>query len=105
MGKSIFLPTQHYDIPYLLFKKIFVVILVVDLNVIRNQQWNVERAAIFHTFIFQSIRLVSAAKNIHERITSRLNFWNTGAYSNLVQDSYGAATDYLGKECGIQNQD
>ena len=76
-----------------------------NINRIWNRKWNTEREIVFQTVILQLIRLVSGAKNICDRITSRLELWNKGAYNELVQDPYGTAKAYLGKTRGTQTQE
>ena len=51
----------------------------------------------FQTFIFQRVCLVSGARSVHERILSRIDLLNKGAYEELVQYCYGAAESLLGE--------
>ena len=59
-----------------------------ELDVILNGHWNVERVIVFQTVILQCVCLVRDARNICERITSCLDLCNEGAYDELLQDSY-----------------
>ena len=59
----------------------------------------------FSDGILQRVCLVSGAKNICDRITSRLDLWNKGTCKKLVQDSYSAVTDYLGEAHRTQTQE
>ena len=54
-------------------RKRFVKNVAVDLDEIRNWNWNAERMIVFHTVIFQYIRLVSGARNICDQINSHTN--------------------------------
>ena len=45
--KLICMPTQRYDVPSVWIREIFVGIISVDLNRIRNRHWNTERAIFF----------------------------------------------------------
>ena len=105
MGKDDFFTTQIYDVPFGQVGKRSVATLSVDPRGTPNQQWNVKRAIVFHAVILQRVLLISGAKNIHDWITSRLDLWNKGVYDEFVQDSYGAASAYLGKSFGKQTQE
>ena len=64
-----------------------------------------QRGRLFFGRLFCSVSLVSVAKDLHDRITSRLNLWNKDAYGELVQDSYRVVAAYFGKACGTQTQE
>ena len=53
----------------------------------------------------QRIYLVSEVRNICDRITSRLNLWNRGAYDKLVQYYYSTAEAFLGDNWGTKTQE
>ena len=53
----------------------------------------------------QRFRLVYGARNIFDRINSRLNLWNKGAYNELVQDYYSVVEACLGDKCETQIQE
>ena len=82
--------TQHYDVPYGRVSNRFVATLSVELDVIWNQRYNAERMIFFQTVVLKPVRLVSVLRNICDRISSRFDLWNRGAYQKLVQDSYRA---------------
>ena len=84
MKKYISPPTQRYDIPYGQIRKWFITTISVEIDEIRNQQWNVKRAIIFKRIILQRVRLVSGARNIRDRNIPCLDLWNKGAYEDLV---------------------
>ena len=58
----------------------------------------------FFRKLFCSAYSWSQAKNICDRITSRIELWNKGAYDELIQDSYGETVASLGKSRRTQNQ-
>ena len=84
------MPTQRYDVPSVWIRNQCVGILLVGLNIIRNRHWNAERVIVFQTIIFHGFSQVYGSRNICDRIDSRLDLWNKGAYDELVQDSYRA---------------
>ena len=71
--------------------------LVAELGSLRGQKWNIKRVIIFQSVILQCVQLVTGAKNIWAWMNVELNSWNSGAFDELVCDSYAVATSYLGK--------
>ena len=76
-----------------------------ELDRIRNRQWNAERVVVFNTVILKRASGVSGERSICERIDSRLDLWNKGAYNESVQDSHRATEEALENKRGAQTQE
>ena len=72
MKKLVIITTKSYDVPYGRIGNIFVGIISVDLDVIRNHQCNTERVIVIQTVILQRVSGVYGARNIRDRIDLRL---------------------------------
>ena len=105
MEKSIFLPTQRYEVPSVQMGKRFVDNLAVDLDIIRNRHWNTERVIVFQSVILYPDCLVSSTRNICDQITSCFYLWNKVVYDKLVQYYYGVVEAFLGHKRGTQTQE
>ena len=99
------MPTQRYDISSSYFGEMFVLTLAAELNGIRGNKCNVQKATVFHTVILQHVLLVSGAKNIRVLINNRLDLWNSRSFKELVNDFYSVSTMYLVRAHGTQNQE
>ena len=101
---SFFQPNAN-DVPSGQFGKKFISILSVELDGIRARKWNAKWVIIFQSVILQCVRLFTGAKNIRAIIEFRLNSWNHGAFEKLINDTYTAATGYLGRARGTQSEE
>ena len=68
--KLICIPTQHYDVPSGRIGNPYVGIILVELDGIRDRQWNTGRVIVFKTFILQGVSGVSRSRNRRDRIDS-----------------------------------
>ena len=57
---------------------------------------------IFQTYILQRVRLGTGVKNICAQINTQLDFWISGTFNELINDSYVAAKESLDISCGNQ---
>ena len=55
---------------------------------------------VFQTVVFQCISQLSILTNICDQIDSRIDLWNKGAYSELVQASQRELEEALGNKRG-----
>ena len=70
------MPIKRYEVLSARIGNLFVGIILVELDGIRNHQWNAEMVIIFQTVIFQCVSGVSGPKNIRDQIDSRLDLCN-----------------------------
>ena len=97
MGKFVWFPTQLYEVLSGRVGKRFLSTLNAELGGIRGRKWNAEQVIIFQTVILQRIRLIIGANNIRAQINTWLDLWNSGTFKERINDSYAAATVYLGR--------
>ena len=97
------MPTQCYNSPSRKVRKRFSTTLLVELNGVRAQKWNYERAIIFQSVILQRAQAVNNAKHIRLCIQFIIYWWNCGEFEKLLKETFNAATWFLGKSCGIQS--
>ena len=71
----------------------------------RAWKWNYKQVIVFQSVILQCIRLVTYAKNIHAEIGFRLDFWNCGAFDELIRDTCTAAVGSLRRSRGNQRKE
>ena len=77
-------------------------ILAVDLYGIQYWKWNAEQLIIFQSVILQRVQLDTGAKNICAQIEFQLDFWNCGAFDELVKNTHTATTRYTGDLAGSE---
>ena len=65
-------------------------------------KWNTERVIIFQSIILQRAQGVNNSSKIRKRILFWLNWWNYGAFDELVKDTYICNMGYLGEARGSQ---
>ena len=97
--------TQCYNAPSGEVRKRFVVILYVELEGFRARKWNAEKVAVFQSVILQHAQGVNNSAQISKRILFWVNFWNRGAFDEIVKDTYNSAMGYLGKSHGNQTEE
>ena len=105
MEKKVIITTQFYDVPSGEIRNQFVGILLVELDIIWNRQWNAGMVIIFHLTVLQRVSGVSQSINIRDRIYSRLDLWKKGAYKELVQYYNGVDGEVLGNNRLTQTQE
>ena len=98
------MPNQRYNVLSEKTGRRFVATLSVELDGVQAWKWNSERVIIFQLVILQCSQGVNNAKDIRAHIIFQLNFWNCGAFEELVKDTFNAATG-LGKARGIQSEE
>ena len=94
-------PPWRYDSPSGKVGKHFVVALVEELSGVRDRLWNSERFIVFQTVILQPARHVTTSHTIRQRIKKRLEAWEAGCHSILVEETLRKCAQYLtatGKE-------
>ena len=77
----------------------------VDLNGIRALKCNSERVVIFHSVILQRTQGINRSKHICAHIFFWLDFYNCGAFGDLVKDTFNVAMGYLGKSHGMKTKE
>ena len=83
----------------------FVGTLSVEINGVRAWKWDYERVIVFHSDILQRSQGVNNSKHICAGILFKMDFWNNGAFDELVKDRFNVAMGYLGKSRGIQTKE
>ena len=73
----------------------FVNVLVKDLRGVLDRRWNLERFIFFQTVVLQRARHITLSQDIWRRIEKRLNTWEAGQFSILVEDTLRSSTQYL----------
>ena len=86
------MPTQRYDVLSKNVERIFVGTLSVELNSIGARKWNPDKVIIFLSVILQCTQGVNNPENICARILFQLDWWNCGAFDELVEGTFIAAT-------------
>ena len=85
------MPTQRYNAPSGKFGRIFVGTLSVKIDGVPYRKLNSERVIFFQSVILQRAQGINNAKHIRARIFFRIDFWNHGAFDELVK--YALKTD------------
>ena len=99
------LPTQWYDAPSSRFGRTFVTILAMELDGIQYRKWNSGQVIVFQSVILQRVQPITGTKNIRAWIKFQLDCCNYVEFDELVNDTYTAATGYLGRDRGIQSEE
>ena len=89
------MPPRRYDAPSGKVGRQYVNALALELRGIRDRRWNSERFIVFQTVTLQRARHVTASQDIRRRIEKRLNAWEAGRYTMLVEDTLRSSTQYL----------
>ena len=97
--------TQCYDVTPGKFRRIFVRTFSVDFESVQAQKWNSEMVIIFQSFGFKRSQGVNNYKHICAFILFQLNYWNHGAFDELVKDTFNMVTGYLSIACVIQTEE
>ena len=88
MGKLVCLPNQRYDAQSGKFGKIFVATISVEIDRIKAWKWNYEQVIVFQLVILQDAQAVNKSKHIRARIQFLLDLCNSGAFDELVKDTF-----------------
>ena len=81
------LSTTRYIVPKGAVGRRFLTILVDEFRGVRDRQWNSERPLIFATVVLQKTPGVRRAKDIRLRMTKRMDRWDQGCHTALVDDT------------------
>ena len=87
------------------FQERFVSNLAAEVDRINNWKWNSDHVIVFQTVILQLVQLVTDTRYIHVQIDAQLNSWNSGAFDEIVCDSYAVSTECLGSASGNKSAD
>ena len=98
------MPAQFYDAPSRKVGKIFVGIVSVELDRVSARKWNLDRVVVFQSVIIQRVQGANNSAQIRKCILFRLDFWNRGAFDELMKVTYNLAVGYLVKARGIQKE-
>ena len=94
------LPPQRYDVPSGPIGRRFVRILRKKLEGIKSRKWNSEKFLVYQMVILQRSKAVPGAGNIKRRLSKRMDAWEAGKFSMLVQDTERTALAQLAKAQG-----
>ena len=89
------MPSRRYEAPCGKVGRRYVNAVVRELRRVRDRQWNSERFIVFQTVTLQRACHVTASWDICRRIKKRLDAWEAGQYSMLVEDTLLSCTQYL----------
>ena len=96
--------TERYIAPSGKFRKRFLGIVCVELDIVCVKKWNAERVIVFQSVILKRAEGVKNSAQIRKRILFRLDCWNRGLFDELMKDTYNPAMGYLGKFRGAQTK-
>jgi hypothetical protein len=88
-------PSSTYDAPSGAVGRRFVEKLAELLDGIRDRKLNSEKFIVFQIVIMQRSHDVQQAKDIRKRISRRLDAWEEGKFSMLIQDTVRAMKSFL----------
>jgi hypothetical protein len=77
----------HYDVPKSKVGRRFVATLAHEFRGAREHPWNSEQTLVFVSVILQTKRGVRQAKDIWRRLSTRMDLWDQGFHTALVDDS------------------
>jgi hypothetical protein len=98
--KLVTLPPQRYDVPSGPIGRRFVRLLTKELEGIKSRKWNSEKFLVYQMVILQRSKEVSGAGSIKRRLSKRMDAWEAGKLSMLVQDTEQTALAQLAKAQG-----
>ena len=78
--------TTTYSVPSGNVGRRFVAMLAAEFKGIRERRWNSERPLVFANMILQTTPEVRRAKDIRHRLTERMDLWDKGMFSSLLDD-------------------
>ena len=66
-----------------------------EMQGVRDRQWNSERFIVFQTVILQRAHYVTASHAVRRQIKKRLDAWGAGKHTMLVGDTLRSCKEYL----------
>lgn len=91
------LPSQRYDAPSGAVGRRFIRILTEELEGIVRRKWNSERFIVFQMVVLQRSRDVKTSSAIRRRLTKRMDSWEAGKFTMLVQETERTALSQLAR--------
>jgi hypothetical protein len=85
--RSVQLAPTRYSVPKGKVGKRFLVILTKEFQGARERHWNSERPLVFAATILQTTPGVRRSKDIRRRLARRMDLWDLGCFSALVDDT------------------
>ena len=89
------MPSRRYDAPSGKVGRRFIGMLGVEMQGVRDRQWNLEWFFVFQTVILQRARHVTASHAIRRQIAKQLDAWGKGKHAMLVGDTLRSCEEYL----------
>ena len=80
-------PSHAYDVPSGAVGKRFVERVAEELKGIKARKWNSERFLVLQVVILQRSRDVKRSRDVRRRIAKRLDAWEKGQFTMLVEDT------------------
>jgi hypothetical protein len=93
-------PSTAYDVPSGAVGKRFVEKVAEEMRGIKSRKWNSERFIVFQLVILQKSREVKRSRDIRRRITKRLDAWEKGQTTMLVEDTLRSMESHLSHKRG-----
>jgi hypothetical protein len=93
-------PSHAYDVPSGAVGKRFVEKVADELKGIRSRKWNSERFLVLQVVVLQRTRDVKRARDVRRRISKRLDAWEKGQFTMLVEDTLRSMETHLTSKQG-----
>ena len=103
--RLVVLPPQQYTLPKGALGKRFIHGLLMLLGGVISRKWNLERFFVYQTVVLQRTKDVKTAKDIKNRIKSRLDAWDGEKFDMLVQTTVRDMTSNLSDNPGSLSVD
>jgi hypothetical protein len=81
------LSPTHYAAPKGTVGRRFVATLAKEFRGVKTRDWNSERPLVFVSVVLQTTPGVKRARDIRKRLTHRMDLWDQGKFSALVEDT------------------
>ena len=89
------MPSRRYEAPIGKVGRRYVNAFVGELRGVGDRRWNSEQFIVFQTVMLRRARHVTASREIRRRIEKRLDAWEAGSYTMLVEETLRSSTQYL----------
>jgi hypothetical protein len=103
--RLIVFPSKAYDVPSGAAGKRFVRMVASMLNGVKKRKWNSEKFIVFQMVVLQRTRDVRRSRDIRRRISWRMDAWEEGKYTMLVQDTQRTMEANLSTKQGITSEE
>ena len=99
------LPSSKYDVPRGPIGRRFIDTLEKELRGIMSGSWNSERFLVFQMTVLQKAHGIIRARDIKTKLSQRLDAWEAGKWSMLVEDAERQAHYFLHRKQGTSSEE